>query len=180
MKHSIAIVFAAFVLQGCAPGGECYTGPYSSIASYGACLAAQSVVENPDTRGTGAENKIVDEKLLTKASNGDPEAQYALASDIGVADPRAAWRWNCKAAMQSHRMAQSRMASMYRWGLEPVSENPAKAFMWYALAASEGEPQLVNMRDRYAEDLTPLELTQGNYLLEHWQPGECHVPVDRS
>lgn len=80
---------------------------------------------------------------LTKAKNGDVDAQYKLASmysrgrDGLSKDKDKAFFWYTKAAESGHALAQYSLAWAYKRG-EGIKENPKKAFFWFEEAANGG------------------------------------------
>ena len=65
---------------------------------------------------------------------------------------------------------------MYRWGTEPVSKDLVRAYMWYALAASDEDARLTGVRDEFAESLMPEQIAAGNELAAEWRPDVCEMP----
>jgi TPR repeat protein len=61
--------------------------------------------------------------------------------------------------------AQSVLGTMYRKG-EGVSRSPARAFMWFSLAARRGDARArAGLRD-VAKDMTPAEMTQAREMMQ--------------
>ncbi len=136
------------------------------------CRITQGVEKGQEvTRGE------VVQDLMTRAEKGDAQAQYLLGKYFEPIDPNESWRWNCLAAMQQHRIAQSRMGWMHRWGIEPVSKDLVRAYMWYVLAASQRDSRLVELRDNFAKSLTPEQTAEGVEGAAKWQPEACETPT---
>ena len=144
-----------------------------SFVAYLMCRIAQGV-----ERGQEVTQEDVVQDLMTRAERGDARAQYLLGKYFEPTDPNESWRWNCRAAMQQDRIAQSRMGWIYRWGIEPVSQDPVRAYMWYLLAASEGDTRLVELRDDFAKDLTPGQTAAGVERAAQWRPEVCKTPAE--
>jgi TPR repeat protein len=50
-----------------------------------------------------------------------------------------------------------------------------RAYMWFSLAARQGEPGAAAARDREAARLLPADVLQADRLIDHWKP---HAPSD--
>ena len=169
--HRLVAALFAITAMSCAPQQDCslYSG---SFASYLMCRMAQrSEAEEQVTQ------RDVVQELTERAEGGEAQAQYFLGKYFEPIDPKKSWRWNCVAAMQGHRIAQSRMGWMYRWGTEPVPKDPVRAYMWYVLAANDEDARLVALREKFAQTLTPSQVIAGASRAEEWRPGSCEIPI---
>lgn len=170
MQRFAACLMALFSAS-CGPMEDC-SALAGDIWAFSTCRMAQSA-----QRGVTLTRDDVVQDVKDKAEAGDPEAQYMLGKYFEPNDARESWLWNCRAAMQHHRTAQSRLGWMYRWGVEPVPKDPVYAYMWYALAASDEDPHLIGIRDKLADGLTPEQLAAGDDHAARWRPDACEMPV---
>ncbi len=161
----------ALASMSCAPRQDCSAYGMSFVA-YLMCRIAQGV-----ETGQEVTQEDVVQDLTTRAERGDAQAQYLLGKYFEPTDPNESWRWNCMAAMQQYRIAQSRLGWMHRWGIEPVSKDLVRAYMWYVLAASDGDTRLVELRDDFAKDLTPGQTAAGVERAAEWRPDTCTTPA---
>ena len=88
------------------------------------------------------------EQRLRLAKQGDPNAQYSIASDyvsgsVVRRDANEAIKWYRKAAEQGHANAQYNLGVMYLEG-EGVTQDYAEAAKWYKLAAEQGDDKAQN------------------------------------
>ena len=143
-----------------------------SFAAYLMCRMAQ---RSKTEKETTQENVV--QELVQKAEAGDAQAQYLLGKYFEPTNAEESWRWNCMAAMQMHRMAQSRMGWMYRWGTELAPKDPVQAYMWYVLAATEEDTRFVNLRNQFARTLKPSQIVAGSARAEEWKPSACVPPA---
>ncbi len=97
--------------------------------------------------------------LQTAAANGDPAAQYEIASRLAEGrgtspDPAAAISWYQMAAAQGLAPAQYRLGSMYEKGLG-VAEDNDTAQIWYLRAAGQGNRKAMhNLAVIYADGVS--------------------------
>ena len=170
MRRYLAVL-VALASMSCARQQDC--ADYSwSFVNYLMCRIAQGA-----ETGQKVTREDVVQDLKTRAEGGDPQAQYLLGRYLEPTDSNASWRWHCMAAMQQHRNAQSRLGWMHQWGIDPVSKDPVRAYLWYVLAASDGDPRLTGLRDDLAESLTPEQIASGDKRAAEWQPETCKRPV---
>lgn len=164
-------VLVALSTVSCVPPQGCSS--YSmDVGAYLGCRMAQSMQS-----GRKLTRDEVVQNLRHEAKAGDAEAQYMLGKHYEPNDSNESWLWNCRAAMQDFRMAQSRMGWMYRWGVEPASKDLVHAYMWYTLAASDEDPHLVELRDGFAESLASEQISEGDKRAAKWRRDTCEMPV---
>ncbi len=120
---------------------------------------------------------VLAQQLLDRARSGDPEAQYQIGYDyLKDKNPRAIF-WVCRAANQSHRLAQSMMGYFHREDLEKASgkylaieRDNRLAFMWYSLAVANGYSPAERYRDEVASNMTSAEIARAERLVQEWKP----------
>ena len=104
--------------------------------------------------------------LITKADQGDAEAQYKLGliyrNGQGVPqDNKEAARWYGLAADQGYALGQYNLGLMYAKG-RGVPQDYIQAYMWYNLAATNRRGDLrllaVKGRNQAAKEMTPEDI----------------------
>jgi len=118
------------------------------------------------------------------ANHGDVDAQFSLGAiyDNGrgvVQNHAEAAHWFRLAAEQGHTRAQYNIGDMYDIGMG-LPQDSVLAYMWFNLAAagsSQGEERegSVEMRDKLAARLSPVERARGQELARNWHPGSRQV-----
>jgi TPR repeat protein len=106
-------------------------------------------------------------QLKMRAENGDPDAQWKLATS-----PDPQWeRWLCLAAHGGNAEAQHRLGKHYRHGGGGVNADAVTAYLWLSLAESPHERAIV------ANSMTPDQITEAERLLAEWEPNpaECEI-----
>ncbi len=78
-----------------------------------------------------------------------------------------------KAAVLGYPFSQNNLARLYEIGLG-VPKDRVVAYAWYLLAASSGEPLLIENRNRSADALMPDEITNAETLARTLRK---HLPV---
>ena len=118
--------------------------------------------------------------LITKADQGDAEAQYKLGliyrNGQGVPqDNKEAARWYGLAADQGYALGQYNLGLMYAKG-RGVPQDYIQAYMWYNLAASNSRGDLrllaVKGRNQAAKEMTPEAIAEAQRLASEWKPKE--------
>ena len=104
------------------------------------------------------------------ASQGDVEAQYALAriyedQDRVSFDYSKAHSWYRLAATNGHLGAQSRLGLLFEFG-KGVAQSRVQAHMWYSIAVLNGNKAVAFWRDSLAEDLEPYEILTAQILVQ--------------
>lgn len=102
------------------------------------------------------------------ADEGQMAAQYSLGvcyhEGRGI---QASWvdaiNWFHSAAEQGHPAAQFNLAYMYAEG-QAVDKDLVEAYKWYDLAAQQNEPNAAQRRDMIAQEMTPLQVAEGQRL----------------
>ena len=102
--------------------------------------------------------------LQTRASSGDPEAQYELSwrHALGMELPEddiEALKWLRLAATRGHALARNNLGARHLSG-EGVDPDPIEAYRWFHLAAEQGDRKAAKNRDTVAASLTPAQITE--------------------
>ncbi len=101
----------------------------------------------------------------------DGTALFALY--LSETDTERAWTWLCRAAVKGHPVAQSTMATRYRYGQAPVDRDSVRAYLWYSQALANGLAAADALRSDLVERMTPDDLTQARESAKTWKPGGC-------
>ncbi len=170
---SVAAVLGIVLLGGCGaglPDPKCHEIGYRlylGVATLGMSELIGECVDTPPRLGWL-------EELKARAEQSDPDAQYRLA--LVTLDPDEKWKWTCLAANQSYPIAQRQIAFWYRdvadrhWPTLIQHTDNAKAHMWYALAASNGDEGSANSRDQLEETMPPDQIAESERLFAEWEP----------
>ncbi len=126
------------------------------------------------------EREKAHELLVSKAREGDPEAQFKLYSQ---AQPSAeGLRWLCLAANRGHRFAQEELGDLYAsdlgqgWrALGLVKLDYILGYMWYSLAESNGLRRAGHSKGQLAKTMTPAQIFEAMWLVKKWKPGSCEL-----
>jgi len=78
----------------------------------------------------------------------------------------------CTAADQGDFTSRNELGRIYFFGSRRVDEDLPRAYMWYRLAAKVYVPHTGNMQS-LCDDMTPVQHTTAEQLLDRWQPGQC-------
>lgn len=110
--------------------------------------------------------------LTTRANQGDPRAQYALAmryaNGMDVAqDFRQAKDWFLRAADQGHVAAQSKLAAAF-WQGRGTQQDYSKAYFWALLAQAGGDELSQQIVVSSAARLSPVQIAAEQKEAEHW------------
>ena len=132
-------------------------------------------------------------QLKAMAESGNSEAAYALFEPLSGDRETTieAWRWLCKSANAADGKAQEKVGfwhSMavwlpgggptFQWYREEVGIQPDNriAYMWYALADSNGDSNASDGREFVKADMTPEDIVQAEQMVRDWKPGQCPRP----
>jgi len=114
--------------------------------------------------------------LLILAKKGDAEAQYNLANAYlkgeGVEkNEKEAAKWFEKSANQDYADAQMAMGFVYRGGgARPM--NKVLSYMWFDLAAKNGDDGAYELRNDVAWSMTESEIDEAREKSHKWKPGQ--------
>lgn len=101
----------------------------------------------------------------------DGTALFALY--LREPETERAWTWLCRAAIKGHPVAQSTIATRYRYGQAPVDRDAVRAYLWYSQALANGLAAADALRNDLIKSMTPDELDQARASAKTWRPGGC-------
>ena len=122
-------------------------------------------------------------ETLLRATSGDPESQYILASVIEQSMEQ--WKWLCRAAHSGHGEARYDVADYYRYGYGDFSVDQVQAYKWLSLAEESGIGTgfkatfagFLSPDQIIAGQMTPAQVAEAERLVAEWQPNptECEI-----
>lgn len=175
---ALAILLAPLALGGCG-------GPESMIISSLASAALQTAIKQAE------KNKPTPEQLWHEAQvanleqqalNGNVDAQFQIGTYYLLLQEPVAERWICEAASRGHAKAQLQYGHWFNedrsredmFPFIPISPDNRTAFLWYSLAARNGEPRAPHFRDSLAyADISETQIQNLNARVVNWTPGPC-------
>ena len=95
-----------------------------------------------------------------------------------------AWGWVCRAANAGYPQAQLQLGHWYNedrnredlWPFISLRPDNRKAYVWYSLAADNGNLFAAQLRDRLARnDMTAEQVAAARERLARWSPGSCGI-----
>ena len=92
---------------------------------------------------------------------------YDDGRDVPEDDVEEAVRWYRLAADQGHAEAQRSLGTMYRWG-RGIPEDLVLAYMWYDLAAAQGNDGALGTRDIVEQLMTSEQVAEAQGLSREW------------
>ncbi|MBF0124456.1 MAG: sel1 repeat family protein [Magnetococcales bacterium] len=128
------------------------------------------------------------EDIIRNANQGHADSQFSLGEMyyhghfvLGQFLPKdyaVAVRWFRLAAEQGHAAAQYNLGVRYANGGHGMSRDVVQAYMWFALAAQQENPDAIVARDRIAMSMTPAQIAQAQQLVQNWKPstGSSQTP----
>ena len=136
--------------------------------------------------------------LQSAAAKGDPAAQYKLGDTwccqgggpldkMTIYDNHKATEWYCRAARQGYAPAQLRLAQIYSGHpihgvhialrasalVDTVQTDLGVALMWAKLAATHGDEDATELRDRIMADATDKDRARAATLAKNWHAAPC-------
>ncbi|MGB7934053.1 MAG: hypothetical protein WCH04_17860 [Gammaproteobacteria bacterium] len=103
----------------------------------------------------------------------------AYLNEIETRLPGSAWRLNkdictyCPKADIRQADAQTYIGDLYYLGAYGLEKNLIQAYVWYSLAAKNGNSYATNQLEKVVIDLSPEQLVEAQHRLEQWEPGQC-------
>jgi hypothetical protein len=150
---------------------------YKVIADRDAYSVARSNMRKVFSEYRGDSVLGFDESVIeTMALQGDPEAQWQMYWNAANGE---ALRWLCRAADQSHPMAQQRVGLLFEKGAQGVEKNNMFAYLWYERALQNfqaGAPgRFLTERDaaRLVGTLSADQLREAKELAADRGPDQC-------
>ena len=176
---AITLALLCTALAGC-------VDPVSMVASSVLSAAIKTAVEQAE-KNQPTPDELWQEaqfaKLEREARAGAPEAQYRLGTYYIQTQESTAQTWICAAANQGHARAQLQYGHWFnedraREDLFPfinITPNNSDAYLWYALAAQNGEPRASHFRDSLIYGgIQTNKLDQARARLENWLAQDCN------
>jgi len=122
--------------------------------------------------------------LRANAQKGDPEAQFNLAEAYLKGDgvrqsEREAARWYYKSAMQGYVEAQVAMGFAYRGG-GGLPMDKVLSYMWFDLAAKNGDDRAFSLRNDVAWSMTESEIDEARRKSREWRPEFSRIHTTNS
>ena len=129
--------------------------------------------------------------LTTLAEQGNALAEARLGlmhehgchvANPGIRDPRLpvdpdlppddieAMKWYLLSAEQGFGPAQVVVGMAYLYGTSGVREDDVLAYMWFSLAAAQGNKDAAQIRDLFARGMKPDQITEAQRLAREWKP----------
>jgi hypothetical protein len=112
----------------------------------------------------------------------DPRIHIAIGADYGVAE-QYAWYLSrppndpdrlpylCRAADGGHPNAQIEVGRHYSQGVDGVTKDLKRAYVWYSLAQGAfGRGVHLQL---IAKEMTPEQIAEAEQMLTDWKPGQC-------
>ena len=113
--------------------------------------------------------------LRRLAERGDPRAQFWIGHFYSEGkggfsqNLSEALKWFQRSADQKERNAQYFLGSMYFKG-EGVPRDVVTSYMWFVLAAAQGDDTAAKARDALAAHMTPAQVAEGKKRASEWKP----------
>lgn len=104
---------------------------------------------------------------------------FKLGAGIKNKESHNAWRLSrvvgtyCPNADLGHADAQTYVGDLYYLGSYDLEKNLIQAFVWYSLAANNGNTYASVQLEKVVNELPPMQLVEAQHRLEEWQPGRC-------
>ena len=83
--------------------------------------------------------------------------------------------WFRKAAEQDHAVAKLFLGVIYAEG-QGVPQDYVRAYMWFNLAAAQGEQKAARFLDMAAQRMTPAQIAEAQRLARDWKPTTQPLP----
>ena len=83
-------------------------------------------------------------------------------------DANSAFSWYLRSAENGYPLAQFETGLMYARA-QGTPLNKIEAYRWLTTAASYGDPEAMDQRDRLAGAMTPVEITRASRLASEWE-----------
>lgn len=175
---ALLLTLAGVVIIGCKDNSV--TGPLGTALDKAKGVITGEHLPETDVNAAIANHGF--HKLLTWAEDGDMKAQHfvAVAYLLGDGVPQsysAAEKWALRAANQGAPASQYligsiRMDAISGARLRDVDPNAVRAYMWFCLAAAQGNEPARNARDKFKQIIGPELVERAQALAAAWHP--CH------
>ena len=97
-----------------------------------------------------------------------------------------AWRLDrevktyCPNADLGHADAQTYVGDLHYLGAYDLEKNLIQAFVWYSLAANNGNTHAAVQLEKVVIELSPEQLVEAQHQLEQWESGQCERDLMRA
>jgi outer membrane protein assembly factor BamE (lipoprotein component of BamABCDE complex) len=115
------------------------------------------------------ENNIVT-SVLTITDNSDIDKTSGVPNSTDIGKQAGVY---CPNADLGHADAQLHIGDIYSHGSNGQKVDPVRAWVWYSLAAQNGDAQAAEQLYRVTAELTAEQLDEAKRQLAAWKPGQC-------
>lgn len=184
-SRSRPCVLALLLIAAAVTSAGCVGGPAGMVVSSLASAAVRTAIDQAEKNRPTPEQLWHEAQvagLERRALAGEPEAQYQIGTYYLLLQEPAAEPWICLAANRGHARAQLQYGHWFnedrtREDLFPfiaLAPDNASAYLWYSLAADNGEPRAAHFRDSLIHAGIPAHaLERGRAGLAQWAPQPC-------
>jgi hypothetical protein len=131
--------------------------------------------------GDNAEGFSCKNCSVVKSNTGKPSiAQNPEESSRSVWKLKKEIGTYCPNAELGHANAQRHIGDLYRYGVYGLEINLIQAFVWYSLAARNGNEGVAVDLASVVIGLSPEQLKEAQGRLETWEPGHCEKDLQDS
>ena len=106
-----------------------------------------------------------------KQEHAGAQARLALlyTNGFGLArSPEDSFYWYLRSAENGYPLAQFEVGLMYARG-QGTPVNKIEAYRWLTTAASYGDPEAMDVREKLADGMTPVESSRASLLASEWE-----------
>jgi len=179
--HALVLLGAVVTATGCVGG------PAGMVVSSLASAAMRTAIEQAEKNRPTPEQLWHEAQvagLERRALAGELEAQYQVSTYYLLLQEPAAEPWICLAANRGHAKAQLQYGHWFnedraREDLFPfiaLAPDNASAYLWYSLAADNGEPRAAHFRDSLIHaGMDAQALERSRSTLAQWSPQPCAI-----
>lgn len=157
-------------------GGWIYFNPlaHAQVLFYGVIMSPTMVA---------VDTMMAVEAMLDKdESTSSPHNLTPLNTEVSQEGGRsidAEWKLHkdartyCQRADLGHADAQTYIGDIYYLGAYGLDKNLMQAYVWYNLAADNGNSYAARQSEKVVTGLSPQQLNKAQIQLEEWEPGHC-------
>jgi hypothetical protein len=113
---------------------------------------------------------------LSRNAKGTDQVERTAADHISRDNNQAGIheaRTYCPNADRGNANAQMYIGDMHYLGAYRLRRDPVRAWVWYSLAAQNGDALATQQLSKVTTELTPEQLAEAKRQLAAWQPGQC-------
>lgn len=119
-------------------------------------------------RGTDQNLSEAVKWFKSAARQGSQVAQHILGTIYDGKNEKLAFKWYRKGAQAGYPPAQRDLANLYKDG-RGVRRNLVRAYMWYDLAAQQGDREAEVLRDNLLEEMSEGDITEAKSRSAYWR-----------